>query len=164
MLGVPSLQALSVRGARNSRAVRPGQQRVQGRPVADTELAAGAVVELDRRQQATVAGTGDGGLGGRLVDDRPVGPGLQVRGGGQVADLVVVVYGQVAAGRARNHLGGVHPVAQRVVGVVAECDVGTHITKQPDQPVTAGWLRHGFPPVRSWQTAASLGTDSLSCS
>jgi hypothetical protein len=31
------------------------------------------------------------------------------------------------------------------VGVVAECGGGTHVTKQPGQPVTAGWLRHGFP-------------------
>jgi hypothetical protein len=105
------------------------QQRVQGRPVARADLPAVAVVELDRRQQATVAGAGHGGLGGRLVDDRPVGPAHQVRGGGQVAGLVVVVHGQVAAGRARDDLGGVHAVAGRVVGVVPERGGGADVTE-----------------------------------
>jgi hypothetical protein len=76
--------------------------------------------------------------------------------------LAAVVDSQVAASRACNHLGGVHPVPKRVAGVVVKCGGGTHITKQPGQPVRAGWLRHRFPPVRSWQTAASLWTDPLS--
>src|SRR5215213_7000706 len=58
--------------------------------------------------------------------------------------LAAVVDGQVVTGRADDHLGGVHPVPKRVMGVVAECGGGTHITKQPGQPVTAGWLRHRF--------------------
>jgi hypothetical protein len=53
--------------------------------------------------------------------------------------LAAVVDGQIAAGRADDHLDGVHPVAQRVVGVVAEGGGGTHLTKQRGQPVTAGW-------------------------
>src|SRR5207247_7402315 len=83
-----------------------GQQRVQGRPVADAELAAVAVVELGRGQQAAVGGGGDGRLGRRLVDDRLVGPLHQVGGGGQVAGLAAVVDVQAAAGRAGDHLGG----------------------------------------------------------
>jgi hypothetical protein len=93
-----------------------------------------AVVELGRRQQAAVAGAGDGRLGRRLVDDRPLGPGHQVGRGGQVAHLVVVVEGQVAAGRALNHLGGVHAVAHRVLGVVPERGCGAHVTEQPGEP------------------------------
>ena len=104
-----------------------------------------AVVDLGRGQQAAVGGGGDGRLGRRLVDDRLMAPLHQVGGGSQVACLAAVVDGQVATGRADDHLGGVHPVAQRVAGVVAECGGGTHITKQPGQPVTAGWLRHGSP-------------------
>jgi len=81
-----------------------------------------AVVELGRRHQAAVAGGGDRRLGRRLVDDRLVGPVHQVGGGGQVVYLVAVVDGQVAAGRTRDHLGGIHPVPQGVFGVVAERD------------------------------------------
>jgi hypothetical protein len=62
-----------------------GEQLIQGRPVADAELAAVAAVELGRDQQTAVTGGGDGRLGRRLVDDHPVVPPHQVGGGSQVA-------------------------------------------------------------------------------